>query len=105
MRLKGLPAGAAVIPALAAISLGVIPTVANETWGALFSLSRPRATLGKASRSRRAGLARQRSAGSVRSSNLSPNRTAAEVRTHPRTTLHFADFADQAEAIGALAQR
>jgi len=105
VRVQSPPNGAAVIPLLTAISFGFIPTVADETWGTLFSLSSPRdPTRRVVIEARWTGPTTLGWVSALL--NLSPNRTGGEVKTHPRTTLHFAVLlADQAQAIEALAQR
>jgi len=104
-RVQGTPAGSTAIPLLPAISLGLIPAVADETWGTLFSLSSPHdPTKHVAIETRWTGPTTLGWVSALL--NLSPNRTAGPVTTHPRTTLHFAVLlADQAEAIEALVRR
>jgi len=103
-RVTGLPEGAAVIPALTLLTLGLFPTVADETWGAKFELAAPRnparsveietrwtgaTTLGWAS----AFL------------NLLPGRTAGDVTSHPRSIEHFrVSIAAHAAEIEGLAR-
>jgi hypothetical protein len=105
VRVHGTPAGSTAIPLLPAISLGLIPMVADETWGTLFSLSSPHdPTKRVVIEARWTGPTTLGWVSALL--NLSPNRTGGEVGTHPRTTLHFAVLlANQAEAIEALVQR
>ena len=105
VRVQGTSAGSTAIPLLPAFSLGLIPMVADETWGTLFSLSSPQApTKRVVIEARWTGPTTLGWVSALL--NLSPNRTGGVVKTHPRTTLHFAVLlADQAEAIEALARR
>lgn len=102
VRVQGTPAGSTAIPLLPAISLGLIPMVADETWGTLFSVSSPRDPAKRiVIEARWTGPTTLGWVSALL--NLSPNRTGSVVTTHPRTTIHFAVLlADQAEAIEAL---
>jgi len=104
-RVRGIPAGSTAIPLLPAFSLGLIPMVADETWGTLFSLASPHdPTKRVVIEARWTGPTTLGWVSALL--NLSPNRTGGMVTTHPRSTLHFAVLlADQAEAIEALARR
>jgi len=87
-RVTGPPEGAAVIPALTALTLGLFPTVADETWGARFEFAAPRDP-------RRRVEVEARWTGATTLGwvsallNLSPGRTGGDVRTNPRSIEHF----------------
>ncbi|HTY18029.1 MAG TPA: hypothetical protein VMH82_09900 [Myxococcota bacterium] len=102
-RVTGPSEGAAVIPALTLITLGIIPTFADETWGEKFELASPRNPARSiAIETRWTGATALGLACSLL--NLSPGRTSGDVTSHPRSVEHFrVSIAAHAAEIEALA--
>jgi hypothetical protein len=103
-RVTGPSEGAAVIPALTLITLGIFPTFADETWGEKFELASPRnPARSVAIETRWTGATALGWLSTLL--NLSPGRTSGDVTSHPRSVEHFrVSIAVHAAEIEALAE-
>ncbi len=104
-RVEGTGAGTAAIPILTVFSLGVIPTLVEESWGVAFSLGKP------ASPERRISIDARWSGRTILGwvgalANLSPDRSSEQPTADPRYARHVAALLAAREVeIDALLER